>query len=275
MAPVTHAIGVLPSPPMSARRYRPVGTFRVWQFSSGDPYELSYGHPIYCAPTGGRGAMPNALGASVVGSDPAVQQFGVDAGYTPRPDTLRAPDVSVGNVPDEPGWIHGVPSLAIEYADVGQNEEKLQEKIADLIGAGTKFLWVVRLVGPRRVEVHRPDERMVTVLPGELLTAPGVLKNAVPIEALYEKSAADRATLTNLLQRQGFEDLETVLSQGRDEGALVQARRSLRRVLARRKLSISAQIEARIEQCVAIGQLEEWQDHALEAKSASDVFAAA
>lgn len=219
--------------------------------------------------------MPNALGASVVGSDPAVKQFGVDAGYSPRPDMLRAPDVSVGNVPDEPGWIRGVPSLAIEYADVGQDEEKLQEKIADLIGAGTKFLWVVRLIGPRRVEVHRPNERTVTLLPGELLTAPGVLKNAVPIEALYEKSAADRATLNNLLQRQGFEDLETVLSQGRDEGALVQARRSLRRVLERRKLAISSEIEARIEQCPAIGQLEEWQDRALEAKSASDVFSAA
>lgn len=216
--------------------------------------------------------MPNALGASVVGSDPAVKQFGVDAGYSPRPDMLRAPDVSVGNVPDEPGWIRGVPSLAIEYADVGQDEEKLQEKIADLIGAGTKFLWVVRLIGPRRVDVHRPGERMVTLLPGDLLTAPGVLKNPVPVEALYDKSAADRVTLNNLLQRQGFEDLETVLSQGRDEGALVQARRSLRRVLERRKLSISAEIEARIERCLAIGQLEEWQDRALEARHASDVF---
>ena len=158
--------------------------------------------------------------------------------------------------------------FAIEYADVGQDEEKLQEKIADLVGAGTKFLWVVRLIGPRRVDVHRPGERMVTLLPGDLLTAPGVLKNAVPVEALYDKSAADRATLNNLLQRQGFEDLETVLSQG----ALVQARRSLRRVLERRKLSISAEIEARIEQCQAIGQLEEWQDRALEARLASDVF---
>ncbi|MEO5731508.1 MAG: hypothetical protein ABI134_27890, partial [Byssovorax sp.] len=72
--------------------------------------------------------------------------------------------------------------------------------------------------------------------------------------------------------RQGFEDLETVLSQGRGEGALGQARRSLRRVLERRKLSISAELEARIEQCQAIGQLEEWQDRALEAKRASDVF---
>lgn len=254
---------------MGSRQYRQEsGPFRADQLRSGDPYELSNGNPIYCAPTGGRGAMPNALGASVVGSDPAVKQFGVDAGYSPRPDMLRAPDVSVGNVPDEPGWIRGVPSLAIEYADVGQDEEKLQEKISDLVGAGTKFLWVVRLIGPRRVDVHRPGERMVTLLPGDLLTAPGVLKNPVLVEALYDKSAADRATLNNLLQRQGFEDLETVLSQG----ALGQARRSLRRVLERRKLSISAEIEARIEQCQAIGQLEEWQDRALEARSASDVF---
>jgi hypothetical protein len=258
---------------MRTRMYRPGGRILALDIRSGAPYELSYGHPIYCAPTGGRGAMPNALGASVVGSDPAVQQFGVDAGYSPRPDMLRAPDVSVGNVPDAPGWIRGVPSLAIEYADVGQDEQKLQEKIGDLIGAGTKFLWVVRLVGPRRVEVHRPGERMVTRLPGELLSAPGVLKNDVLVEALYDKSAADRATLNNLLQRHGFEDLAAALSQGRDEGALAQARRSLRRVLERRKLTTSAGIDAQIARCQTIAQLEEWQDRALEARRASDVFA--
>src|SRR5262249_29266880 len=131
---------------------------------------------------------------------------------------LRAPDIAVGNVPDKPGWIPGAPLLAIEYADVGQDEAKLERKIVDLLGAGTQYLWVVRLTGPRRVEVHRPGEPMCTVLPGELLHAPGALQNAVPVEALYDRNAAERVTLVNLLQRRGYADLEAVLAQGREEG---------------------------------------------------------
>jgi Uma2 family endonuclease len=194
------------------------GPFRADQIAPGDPYELSHGHPVRCAPTGGTGAGPSGLGFSVTSSDPAVEEAGVDVGYAPEPDMLRAPDVAVGNVPPRPGWIRGAPFLAIEYADVGQNEQKLEEKIADLLEAGTKYLWVVRLAGPRRVEVHEPGNPMRTVLPGEVLLAPGVLKNPVLVEALYDRAAAERATLTNLLQRQGYEDLDAVLAEGRAEG---------------------------------------------------------
>src|SRR6185503_12642982 len=98
-------------------------------------YELSNGHAVHCLPTGGSGSQPNRLGASVVGWDPAVKEAGVDTGYSPEPGTLRAPDVAVGNVPDQPGWVKGAPDLAIEYADAGQDEEKLEEKIADLLAA--------------------------------------------------------------------------------------------------------------------------------------------
>ncbi len=73
------------------------GPFLADPIRSGDPYELSRGNPIHGAPTGGRGSGPNALGASVVGWDPAVDQVGVDTGYSPEPDMLRAPDVAVGN----------------------------------------------------------------------------------------------------------------------------------------------------------------------------------
>jgi hypothetical protein len=154
----------------------------------------------------------------VVGWDPAVEEAGVDTGYSPEPGMLRAPDVAVGNVPNKPGWVPGAPNLAIEYADVGQDEEQLQQKITDLLDAGTRYLWVVRLTGPRRVEVYERGKKMLSVLPGEKLTAPGVLKNPVAVEALYDRSEAERATLTNLLQRQGYEDLEAVLAKGRAEG---------------------------------------------------------
>lgn len=274
-------------PHLSAR-----GPLRADHFQSGDPYELSNGHPIFCAPTGGRGSGPNQFGASVVGWDPAVEEAGVDTGYSPEPGTLRAPDVAIGNVPDAPGWVKGAPELAIEYADVGQDEGELKDKITDLLAAGTKFLWVVRLSGPRRVEVHEPGKKVRTVLPGHALTAPGVLKNPVPVEALYERNAAERATLTNLLQRRGYEDLDAVLAEGRKEGreegrkegheegqregekagVLRGKRDALRRVLDRRGIRLTKAQAAEIDACTNERKLDRWLDRALDATSAAAVF---
>lgn len=275
----------------SARRTIGGGSVLASDIRPGDPYEVSHGERIYCAPTGGRGSGPNAFGASVVGWDPAVKEVGIDAGYSPKPNMLRAPDVAVGNVPDKAGWIEGHPELAIEYADVGQDEQKLQAKIKDLLDAGTKLLWVVRLTGPRRVEVHRAGARVQTALPGELLTAPGVLQNPVLVESLYDRSAAELATLTNLLQRQGYADLDAVLAkgieqgriegrdEGRDEGrnegrdeGLVHARRMLRRALERRAIAVSAEEEARIDACHDLDQLDDWHDRALSVASLGEVF---
>lgn len=108
------------------------GPFRADQIRPGDPYELSNGHAINCMGTGGRGSRAKLLGGLVLDSDPAVEEAGVDTGYAPWPDTLRAPDVAVGNVPDAPGWIEGVPPLAVEYADTGQDEKELATKISEL-----------------------------------------------------------------------------------------------------------------------------------------------
>ncbi|MEO1087035.1 MAG: hypothetical protein AAFY88_22595, partial [Acidobacteriota bacterium] len=113
---------------MSAREPRGSGPYTADQIRSGDPYELSEGEAVYCLPTGGRGSRANALGAAVVSSDPDVESVGVDSGFSPEPGTLRAPDVAVG-VSDGPGWTAGVPPLAIEYADRGQDEDELQAKI--------------------------------------------------------------------------------------------------------------------------------------------------
>lgn len=266
---------------MHARQRKPEGgPFLAGQVHSGDPFEISHGEPLRCAPTGGSGSGPNAFGASVLGWDPAVTEVGVDAGYSPAANMLRAPDVAIGNVPNKPGWIQGVPDLALEYADVGQDEEQLQRKIADLIEAGTKVLWVVRLSGPRRVEVYRSGERMRVALPGECLSAPGVLKNPVLVESLYDRDAAERATLINLLQRQGYDDLDAVLRQGyekgreegREEASLARTRQLLRRVLERRGIVLSVEAVARIEACRELNQLDAWHDRALDAVHRADVF---
>jgi len=260
------------------------GPFHAEQLRSGDPYELSNGHAIHCAPTGGSGSGPNGLGFSAVGWDPAVKEAGVDTGYAPRPYTLRAPDVAIGNVPNKPGWVPGVPGLAIEYADVGQDEAGLDEKIADLIGAGTRFLWVVRLSGPRRVEVYEPGKKMRIVHPGSHLTAPGVLKNPVLVEALYDRDEAERATLTNLLQRRGYEDLGAVLARGREEGreegrdagrdeGRVEGRAaSVIAVLEARGIRISKTASRQVLQCSDVVQLDRWIRRAATVTQSADLF---
>src|SRR4051794_32567986 len=78
------------------------GPFRADQLRSGDPYELSHGHPVYCLPTGSRGAKATIAGAEVLSTDPAVRDIGADTGFSPAPDTLRAPDLAVGEIPGQP-----------------------------------------------------------------------------------------------------------------------------------------------------------------------------
>ena len=160
------------------------------------------------------------MGFEVLDTDLAVESAGIDAGYALDDKTLRAPDVSVGNVPDAPGWIQGVPPLALEYAGTGQDEDDLQRKITDLLAAGTRWIWVVRLVGPRRVEVYEPEHAVRIAGPGEELRAPGILQNAVPIEALFDRRVAHEMTLRNLLQRQGYQSLDEVRAEAHREGLI-------------------------------------------------------
>jgi len=111
-----------------------------------------------------------------------------------------------------PGWVPGAPLLAVEYVDTGWDEGELADKIQDLLEAGTRLFWVVRLNDPRRVEVHQPGKAMTIAKPGEELRAPGILANPVRVEALYDPEVAREATLRNLLQRRGYDSLEAFLA---------------------------------------------------------------
>lgn len=240
------------------------GPFRADQIRSGDPYELSNGHAIHRMTTGGRGSRANLMGGSVLDSDPAVEEAGVDAGYSPSPDTLRAPDVAVGNVPDAPGWIEGAPPLVVEYADTGQDEKELATKLSELFAAGTKLAWVVRLVGPRRVEVHEPGREMRLVRPGEELLAPGILQNPVPVEALYDRQAAHEVTLRNLLQRQGYRDLDDVRAEA--------LRTAVLGVLEARGLTVDDASRAVLDGCRDLRTLQLWLARAATSPSTDQVF---
>ncbi len=200
------------------RRFEEPGPFRAEHLRPGDGWELSNGRPFECLPTGGDGASRSSVGVRVLATDPKVESSGLDAGYAPTANTLRAPDIAIGNVPDQPGWIPGVPPLAVEYAGSGQDERALRLKIADLLARGTRWIWVVRLDLPRRVEVHAPGTPMVVRQIGALLEAPGILLNAVPVEALFDENVANRLTLRNLLQREGYESLDAVRDEGEAAG---------------------------------------------------------
>lgn len=246
-------LGYVGSGPFLAERLRP-----------GDRYELSDGHAIYCAPTGGDEARCRILGALVLDSDPDVEEAGIDAGYSAGPGELRAPDVAVGNVPDKPGWIQGVPPLALEYAGSGQDEQGLQSKIADLLLAGTRWVWVARLLGPRRVEVYEKGIAVRVVSTGEELLAPGILRNPVPVEALFDRSVAHRVTFRNLLQRQGYKSLEEARREGLTHMLLI--------VLDARGIEVSEAARAEIMGCCDAALLETWGRRAATSRSIVDVL---
>ncbi len=193
--------------------------------------------------------------------------------------------MAVGNVPREPGWVQGVPPLAVEYADTGQDEADLKIKIRELLDAGTELVWVVRLTGPRRVEVHEPGREMRPVRPGEEFRAPGILKNPVPVEALYDWQVGQEVTLRNLLQRHGFESLEAVQAEGeargreqgeargREQGELEALRCAVLDVLEARGLAAGAGVRSAADSCRDATVLRRWLRRAATIDSAADLLA--
>ncbi|HEY3355295.1 MAG TPA: Uma2 family endonuclease [Polyangia bacterium] len=248
------------------------GPFRADQLHEGDRYELSRGHPVYCEPAGGRGAGTNLAGGEVLDTDPDVDSAGVDAGFSPAPDLLRAPDVAVGNVPNEPGWIKGAPLLALEYADTGQDEGKLQQKICDLMEAGTKHVWVARLMGQRRVEVYEPGRELRVAVSGEALAAPGILRNPVPVDALFDRKLAHELVLRNLLQRRGYESLEHLRAEGEAKGRTEGRAEALLAIFAARQFAVTDEERGRVLACRDLGLLERWITRAVTAASVAEAL---
>jgi Putative restriction endonuclease len=189
---------------------------RIDELRDGDPYELSDGRLIYCPPATQRLGEMRTIAALVLGTDPAVQSMGINVGHALSEHTLRAPDLSVGDMSEcESGWAAKAPALGVEYASEGEDEADLQLKIKQLLAGGSRFVWVVRLVGPRRVEVYEPGRAVQTKRSGERLEAPGIVKNAPLVESLYDDDEACKQALQNLLERKGYAGLDAVLAEGR------------------------------------------------------------
>ena len=258
------------------------GPFQADQLRSGDPYELSNGHSIAREPAGRRHGRRNLVGAVVLASDPAVEEVGIDVGFALDELTLRAPDVAIGNLADEAGFATGAPTLALEYAEENTNDANLGRKIAELLAAGTQVVWVVRLGGERQVEVHRRGAPPAVYRRGDSLTAPGILQNPVPVDALYDYRVACEVAFRNELQRKGYGSLDAIRDRGHAQGlaegmALVnaQARTALRHVLAARGLALTAAHQALIDACTDVTTLNRWLQVAAIATTANDVFGGA
>lgn len=195
------------------------GPFRAHHVRPGDPYELSDGHTIECMAGGERHGRANLRGGQLLATDPQVEGAGVDVGVEFNDGkNLRAPDVSVGALSDQPGFSRTLPPLAVEFADVGQDEAELARKIRELLAHGTRYVWVVRMQGPRRVEVHEPGQKVRIYGVEAELRAEGVLRNPVPVLAFYEQDKAHEVTLRNLLNRNGIASLDALRTEAREGG---------------------------------------------------------
>lgn len=101
------------------------------------------------------------------------------------------------------------------------------------------------------------------------------MRNAIPADALYDRTVAHEVTLRNLLQRRGYESLETVrtaaIAEGRAEGALEHARETLRRTLGARGLPIGPDEAAAIDCCRDLPTLDLWLERALAATARNEV----
>lgn len=258
---------------MSGHPHEAPGPFRSHQIRDGDPYELSDGHAIRCMTAGERHARANLEGGRVLATDPAVNgAVGVDAGFSFNGDrNLRAPDLSVG-VGTRPGWMRTAPPLAVEYSDTGQDEAQLQQKIREMLEAGTQLFWVVRLTGTIHVEVHTRGEPMHVVGLEDELSAPGILKNAVPVRALVDAGAANAATLRNLLNAEGYDSIEEIRAEGESRGLREGERqaqiRGIVAVLQTRGFKVTEQHMARLQACQDSAQLGRWLVQSVTATSA-------
>ncbi len=250
-----------------------MGPFRADQIHEGDHYELSEGHAIHCMTAGDRHGNAHTAGTLTVATAAlSARQTGIDVGVAWNDGkNLRAPDLSVGREPQGNGWASTAPPLAIEYAGTGQDEVQLAAKIAELLELGTRLIWVVRLTGPLRVEIHEPGVPSRIVDADGMLTAPGILANEVSVRALIDPDIAVEAALHNILAKKGYRDLEAVREEGRAEGRIEQAREILHAQLSARGWTLPAPLDARITACTDLPTLMRWLS---QVAVASDIEAA-
>lgn len=118
------------------------------------------------------------------------------------------------------------------------------------------------------MEIYEPGKEMRLAHPGDELVAPGILKNPVRVEALFDRDAAHEATLRNLLQRRGYESLDDVRQAGIAEGY----RDALLAILSARALELTDEQRRLVLASTDPDELTGWVARAATAESTSEVF---
>lgn len=117
---------------------------------------------------------------------------GLEAGFIVErnPDTVLAPDVafvSAARVPaSQPKFFDGPPDLAVEVLSPSNSKAEIQRKVAILLGAGCRLIWVVDPKG-RTVTEYRPHKEESVLTSADSLSGHDVVPGFVlPIQEIFE-----------------------------------------------------------------------------------------
>ncbi len=108
-----------------------------------------------------------------------------------------------------------------------------------------------------------------------MLDAPGVLRNPVPVEALFDRSVAHDVALRNLLQRHGYDSLQSVRDEGRkggrEEGREEGRALAVLSVLEARGLAVSEAQKLHILSTRSPETLDRWIQESIRVSSAAEL----
>lgn len=126
--------------------------------------------------------------------------LGCDGFLWPTGVLLRAPDVSFirreqipgGRYPQEPGYLHLAPAIAVEVFSPGKTKREMEEKRAEYHASGTELVWIVYPEN-RTIEVSASADHVATLSAEDTLTGEPVLPGfAVKVADIF--NAADLAS---------------------------------------------------------------------------------
>lgn len=88
----------------------------------------------------------------------------------------------------------------------------------------------------------------------------------------YDWQAGRKATLRNLLQGEGYESLDAIREEGREEGERLALRESILEALATRSLAVSAPVRDAVTSSKDLDTLRRWRRRAITVSSADKLL---
>jgi Uma2 family endonuclease len=127
---------------------------------------------------------------SYIDAHPGIGQAVGAAGFVleDTPLTLRGPDVAfvrAGRPTPGRGFFRGAPDIAVEIVSPSNSAADLQQKILELIDAGTALVWVV-YPASRTVIEHRSRSEISILRADDVLTTPLLPGFAAPVSTLFD-----------------------------------------------------------------------------------------